>query len=64
MSLLIDYVNKMNKDEKFGISKATEIKKIVVDYGGANVAKPLHIGHLRSAIIGESIKRIAKFLRA
>ena len=44
------------------VSKATEIKKIVVDYGGANVAKPLHIGHLRSAIIGESIKRIAKFL--
>lgn len=59
---LIEYVNKMNKDENFGISKATEIKKIVVDYGGANVAKPLHIGHLRSAIIGESIKRIAKFL--
>lgn len=59
---LIEYVNKMNKDESFGVSKATEIKKIVVDYGGANVAKPLHIGHLRSAIIGESIKRIAKFL--
>ena len=52
----------MNKDEKFGTSPATEIKKIVVDYGGANVAKPLHIGHLRSAIIGESIKRIAKYL--
>ena len=59
---LIDYINKMNKDEKFGTSPATEIKKIVVDYGGANVAKPLHIGHLRSAIIGESIKRIAKYL--
>jgi len=60
--LIIDYVNKMNKDEKFGTSSATKIKKIFVDYGGANVAKPLHIGHLRSAIIGESIKRIAKFL--
>ena len=59
---LIDYVNKMNSDENLGLSKATEVKKIVVDYGGANVAKPLHIGHLRSAIIGESIKRIAKFI--
>lgn len=59
---LVNYINEMNKDEQFGVSKTTEIKKIVVDYGGANVAKPLHIGHLRSAIIGESIKRIAKFL--
>ena len=59
---LVDYVNKLKNDEKFGVSPATEVKKIVVDYGGANVAKPLHIGHLRSAIIGESIKRIAKFL--
>jgi arginyl-tRNA synthetase len=60
--LIIDYVNKMNKDEKFGTSSAAKVKKIFVDYGGANVAKPLHIGHLRSAIIGESIKRISKFL--
>lgn len=52
----------MNKDKKFGVSTVENPKKIVVDYGGANVAKPLHIGHLRSAIIGESIKRIAKFL--
>lgn len=59
---LVDYVNKMNGDEKLGLSKATEVKKVIVDYGGANVAKPLHIGHLRSAIIGESIKRIAKFM--
>ena len=59
---LSDYVNKMNNDNKFGLSQVTEVKKVVVDYGGANVAKPLHIGHLRSAIIGESIKRIAKFL--
>ena len=59
---LTEYINKMNKDEKFGVSNSDKPKKIVVDYGGANVAKPLHIGHLRSAIIGESIKRIAKFL--
>ncbi|MEG2935792.1 MAG: arginine--tRNA ligase [Clostridium sp.] len=59
---LIDYVNKIKDDEKLGLSKSTEVKKVIVDYGGANVAKPLHIGHLRSAIIGESIKRIAKFM--
>lgn len=59
---LVDYVNKMKADDKLGLSPATEVKKVIVDYGGANVAKPLHIGHLRSAIIGESIKRIAKFL--
>lgn len=61
-TFLVDYVNKMNRDDRYGTSQATDIKKIIVDYGGANVAKPLHIGHLRSAIIGESIKRIAKYL--
>ena len=59
---LIDYVNEMKKDENYGVSKATEVKKIVVDYGGANVAKPLHVGHLRSAVIGESVKRIERFM--
>ncbi|WP_195466996.1 arginine--tRNA ligase [Clostridium sp. D43t1_170807_H7] len=57
-----EYINKMNNDSRFGVPKTTEIKKIIVDYGGANVAKPLHVGHLRPAIIGESIKRMAKFL--
>lgn len=59
---LMDYINKVNKDEKLGVSPVENPHKIIVDYGGANVAKPLHIGHLRSAIIGESIKRIAKYL--
>ena len=59
---LICYVNKMNNVDNYGVSSVSEIKKIVVDYGGANVAKPLHVGHLRPAIIGESVKRIAKFL--
>lgn len=59
---LVSYLNKMKDDSKYGVETSKKPKKIVVDYGGANVAKPLHIGHLRSAIIGESIKRIAKFL--
>ena len=58
----VKYVNDMAKDKKCGCSNAENPMSIVVDYGGANVAKPLHVGHLRSAIIGESIKRTAKFL--
>ena len=47
--------------DKFGFVGEKSPKKIVIDYGGPNVAKPLHVGHLRSAVIGESIKRIMKF---
>ena len=58
-----DYLREMAADAgRFGCEKAKEPKTIIVDYGGANVAKPLHVGHLRSAIIGESVKRIGKFM--
>ena len=56
------YLKEMEKDEKLGADTAKEPKTIVIDYGGPNVAKPLHVGHLRSAIIGESIKRIGRFV--
>lgn len=60
---LASYVSDMKADEgRFGCEKAENPKTIIVDYGGANVAKPLHVGHLRSAIIGESVKRIGKFM--
>ena len=59
---LADYLKEMEKDEKIGADTAKEPKTIVIDYGGPNVAKPLHVGHLRSAIIGESIKRIGRFV--
>ncbi len=60
---LADYLKAMAKDEgRFGCEKAEKPKTIIVDYGGANVAKPLHVGHLRPAIIGESIKRIGRFM--
>ncbi len=52
----------MNDNEKFGIKKPTNIDTYVIDYGGPNVAKPLHVGHLRPAIIGESIKRIINYV--
>jgi len=58
---LTDFVNKMKEGENFLFDKTEKPEKIVVDYGGANVAKSLHVGHLRSAIIGESIKRLLRF---
>jgi len=60
---LADYVAKMQEDEgRFGCEKTEAPKTIMIDYGGPNVAKPLHVGHLRSAIIGEGVKRIGKFM--
>jgi arginyl-tRNA synthetase len=59
---IAQYVNEMKLTEQFGCEKTSTPKTIVIDYGGPNVAKPLHVGHLRSAIIGESIKRISRYL--
>ena len=56
-----DYLNQMEADEKLGAEEVENPKTIVIDYGGPNVAKPLHVGHLRSAIIGESVKRILRY---
>ena len=56
-----DYLNEMAADSKMGVEAEKEPRTIMIDYGGPNVAKPLHVGHLRSAIIGESVKRIARF---
>lgn len=54
------FLNEMAASEKLGVEEMETPKTIMVDYGGPNVAKPLHVGHLRSAIIGESVKRIAR----
>ncbi len=58
---LADYLEQMRTAERFGVEQDPKAGTVVIDYGGPNVAKPLHIGHLRSAIIGESIKRIQRF---
>lgn len=55
------YLNDMKEADKYGCENK-EPETIVIDYGGANVAKPLHVGHLRSAVIGESVKRIERFM--
>lgn len=59
---LAEYINEFAASESFGCDTSKKDQTIVIDYGGANVAKPLHVGHLRSAIIGESIKRTARYL--
>lgn len=61
-AFLRDYLEQMRTGKDFGVEKTGAGKTIVVDYGGANVAKPLHIGHLRPAIIGEALKRLYAFL--
>ena len=55
------FLNDMAEDENLGVEKEDTPKTILIDYGGPNVAKPLHVGHLRSAIIGESVKRIMRY---
>ena len=59
---LASYVQQVAEDEKLGLNAAKKPETIIIDYGGANVAKPLHVGHLRSAVIGESIKRISRYM--
>ena len=55
------YLNRMADSDRFGLEPEAQPRTIVIDYGGPNMAKPLHVGHLRSAIIGESIKRIYRY---
>ncbi|MDD4111565.1 MAG: arginine--tRNA ligase [Herbinix sp.] len=59
---LAKYINDMRTNKDYGCEKEAAPKKVIIDYGGPNIAKPLHVGHMRSAIIGESLKRIFKFM--
>lgn len=61
-SFLANYINEIYVDKRFGCKINENPMTVIVDYGGANIAKPLHVGHLRSAIIGESIKRLGRYL--
>ena len=56
------YMNGMKNSEKLGLEEVRDKRTVIVDYGGANVAKPLHVGHLRAAVIGEAIKRMGRFV--
>ena len=59
---LAAYLNGMLGEDQLGVEAVGHGETVIVDYGGANVAKPLHVGHLRSAVIGECIKRMGNFL--
>ncbi len=61
-AFLADYAQKMLDDDALAMEKTQSPRRIMMDYGGPNVAKPLHVGHLRSAVIGESIKRMLRFM--
>ncbi len=60
-SFVKSYLSDMSKEEKLGVPEPEAKETIVLDYGGPNIAKPLHVGHLRSAVIGESVKRIIRY---
>ena len=60
--ILSEILNEAFADERLGLEKLEKPIKVVMDYGGANVAKELHIGHLRSPVIGESLARLYKIL--
>jgi len=49
-------------DERLGVAKASSTKRIVIDFGSPNVAKPMHVGHIRSTVLGDALARIASFL--
>ncbi len=61
-AFVTEYLKGMKAEPKYGLEMPEKPKKIILDYGGANVAKPLHVGHIRSAVIGESIKRICRYV--
>lgn len=58
---LNEQLSKISNDKKFGVENPKNSELFFFDYGGPNIAKPLHVGHLRSPIIGESVKRIVNF---
>ena len=58
---LADRANEIAADLRLGAGSVAVPRRVIVDYGGPNVAKPMHVGHLRASIIGESIKRLYRF---
>lgn len=61
-SFVLSFLQDMEGEAKLGVEEPENPKTMIVDYGGANVAKPLHVGHLRSAVIGECVKRLGTFV--
>ncbi len=60
-SALSARANQIAQDDRKGAVEVAEARRVLVDYAGPNVAKPMHVGHLRASIIGEAVKRIYRF---
>jgi arginyl-tRNA synthetase len=60
-SVLFDSIQQMLLDERVGVSKTTDPKKVIVDFSSPNVAKPMHVGHIRSTVIGDCLARTLRF---
>ncbi|HZD11781.1 MAG TPA: arginine--tRNA ligase, partial [Candidatus Binatia bacterium] len=60
-SFLAQHIQRMAQDERLGAPEKEQAQQVVIDFGGANVAKPMHVGHLRSSIIGDSLQRLFSF---
>ena len=58
---LARHIHNMAQDERLGVPEKTDARHVIIDFGGANVAKPMHVGHLRSTIIGDSLQRLFSF---
>ena len=61
-NLINESLKLMSNNPKFNLKVPSKVDTYVVDYGGPNIAKPLHVGHMRPAIVGESIKRIIDYI--
>jgi len=61
-SWLLDQLTEKRHDERLGIAEVSDPSCLVIDYSSPNVAKPMHVGHIRSTVIGDAISRIARFL--
>ncbi len=59
---LCDWVQQIAADQRFGVEPPEQPKKVVIDFGGPNVAKPMHVGHIRSTLIGDSLQRVYRFV--
>ncbi|WP_225771307.1 arginine--tRNA ligase [Inquilinus sp. Marseille-Q2685] len=60
-AVLADHVDAQARDERLGVPKTNPPRRVVLDYGGPNIAKPMHVGHLRASIIGDSLRRLFRF---
>ena len=52
----------VSRDQRFGVSETESPRRVVIDFGSPNVAKPMHVGHIRSMVLGDALARVAKFL--